>query len=542
MNASLRLPRGRMDRKRADRVVAFLQNLTLSTDGIKPWAGSPFTLHPFQRDPVREIFGRMQAQNPKRRAYRTAFLGVPRKNGKSELAAGLGLYGLIGDGVRRGQVYSAAAEKEQAAQVFNAAVAMVRADPELDADQGGRIVIKEANKRMVDLETGSFYQAISAEAYSKHGFNASMVIYDELHAAPNRDLWDVLETSMGARWEPLMIAITTAGSDKTSICWEMWEYARGVMNGTIDDPTFFARIYEAPEDADWTDEELWRRVNPAIDAGFRDIEEMRMLFRRAQHKPERQNTFKRLYLNQWTQQETRWLDMGAWSRCQTVAPEEFGRLPTWAGLDLGRSDDMSALVGATPLPDGRVGLRAIVWLPEQARETYRMRPYESWEAAGAIKLTEGNVTDYAVLEWDILRAALEWNIVELAYDPNFAEGLRQRLMANDDTEGRAPAMTERQLIPQSQGYALNMGLRELEELSVSGRLGHNGHLVLTWSAGNAVTDTGQKGDIRVNKLKANEKIDPIVALAEALQRMVLARQPAKSAAEDEDYEMEAQPW
>lgn len=488
-------------RARAEHVVRFIENLTLSTDSVASLAGEPFVLRPWQRKIVRELFGRVRATDATRRAYRTAFIALPRKNGKSELCAALALYGLIGDNVNGGQVYSAAADQKQAALVFEAAQRMVEKDEDLRA----RIKILGALKRMVDRETGSIYQALSAEAYSKHGLNASMVIYDELHAAPNRDLWDVLRTSMGARKEPLMIAITTAGYDRTSICWEMWDYARKVRDGVVSDPAFFQCLYEAADDADWSDERVWHAANPAL-GDFRDIDDMRALANEVKNKPEGQNTFRRLYLNQWTEQETRWLDMGRWDQCARADVAFAHGRPSYAGLDLGLKSDLSAFVAVTPLASGQMLVRAHFWMPQGAMERYRQRPYATWQRAGILTVTDGDVTDFDRIERDIDRLWSEWGVSEALYDQAFAEALRQRLDAKS-----------RVMTPQTQGYALNIGLRAIEDAVVGGTLAHNGNSLLRWMASNAVVDTGQKGDIRLNKMKATEKVDGIAALSMAMQ-------------------------
>jgi len=528
-DGALALRRGRLDKRRADHAQAFIEGLTLSTDGLEAWAGRPFDLRPWQREIVREVFGRVRYDDPTRRAYRTGLIGIPRKNGKTELCAAFALYGLIGDGIKRAQVYSAANEKQQAAQVFNAAAAMVEQDEELRE----RIDIQYAQKRMQDTVTRSFYQALSAEAYSKHGFNASMVIYDELHAAPSRDLWDVLRTSMGARREPLMIAITTAGFDLTSVCWELWDYARKVRDGIVTDPSFYQCLYETPETADWLDEREWYKANPALQGEhpFRDIDDMRDLARQAQTKPELENTFRRVYLNQWTTTDVRWLDMRAWARCQTADDDDVQGRVSYAGLDLGLKSDMSAFVAVTPLADGRVVVRCRIWLPEGARERYRGRPYASWQAAGALEITSGDVSDFERIAADVQQLSAEWNVAEIAYDERFAAPLVQQL-----------DMPHVVLLQQPQGYALNVGLRALEDAVTSRTLCHNGQPVLAWMASNAIVDTGQRGELAVSKRKNPEKIDAIVALAMALQRAQLQEAPAASAYEDPAYTVEAGTW
>jgi len=276
-----------------------------------PFAQQPFNLRPWQIRILKQLF---KTRKDGRRQYRTCLLMLPRKNGKTEIAAALAIYFLLFDGEIGGEVYSAAADKDQAALVFNVAAQMIRNDAELLA----QCEIVDSQKRIVHRNSGSFYRAISAEAYSKHGFNASVVIYDELHAAPNRELWDVLRTSQGARAQPLMLAISTAGYDRNSILWKVYEHAKKVAENPSLDPTFLPILYEAPADADWTDEKVWRKANPAL-GDFRSLEEMRSAFKQAQEMPAEENVFKRLYLNIWTEQASRWIQMPAWDACCVVA-------------------------------------------------------------------------------------------------------------------------------------------------------------------------------------------------------------------------------
>lgn len=291
----------------ADRKVRLINQLT-HTKG--PFARQSFNLRSWQEDIVRHLF---QTKLDGRRQYRTCLLMMPRKNGKTELAAALAIDGLLFDGEIGGEVYSAAADKDQAALVFNVAAQMIRNDPELEA----QCEIVDSQKRIVHRKSGSFYRAISAEAYSKHGFNASRVIYDELHAAPSRELWDVLTTSIGARAQPLIIAISTAGYDRHSILWELYAHAKKVAENPELDPTFLPIIYEAPIGADWTDEAIWQQANPAL-GDFRSLEEMQIAAARAKEIPAQENTFRRLYLNQWTEQASRWIPLPEWDACCVV--------------------------------------------------------------------------------------------------------------------------------------------------------------------------------------------------------------------------------
>lgn len=290
----------------SQRAIDVISRLTHTGD----FAGKPFDLRPWQERIIRDLF---KTGRDRLRVYRSCLLMLPRKNGKTELAAAIAIYCLLFDS-KQGEIYLAAADRDQAGKVFGAMVAMLRADPVLYT----QVEIVESQKRIVHRKSGSFCKAISAEAYSKHGFNASVVIYDELHCAPNRLLYDVLMTSQGGRLDPLMISISTAGFDKHSILHELYAHAQKVKENPKLDPTFLPIIYEAPADADWTDERVWRKANPAL-GDFRSLEEMRIACERAKEIPAQENTFRRLYLNQWTEQAERWIPMTAWDACRAVA-------------------------------------------------------------------------------------------------------------------------------------------------------------------------------------------------------------------------------
>jgi phage terminase large subunit-like protein len=288
--------------------IAFINRLT-HTKGA--FARQTFNLRPWQATIVRQIFKR---RRDGLRQYRTVLLMLPRKNGKSELAAAIALYGLLADGETGAEVYSAAADRDQAGLVFGVAAQMIRNDATLD----NQTYIVESQKRIVHERSGSFYRAISAEAYSKHGFNPSIVIYDELHAAPDRRLYDVLSTSMGARTQPLLLVISTAGFDRHSILWELYAHAKKVQENPALDPTFLPILYEAPVDANWQSPKVWRKANPAL-GDFRSLEELQILAARAKAIPAQENTFRRLYLNQWTEQASRWIALDAWDGCAVAA-------------------------------------------------------------------------------------------------------------------------------------------------------------------------------------------------------------------------------
>jgi phage terminase large subunit-like protein len=288
--------------------IAFINRLT-HTKGA--FANQTFKLRSWQVQILRRLF---KTRRDGLRQYRQCLLMLPRKNGKTELAAAIALYGLLADGEAGAEVYSAAADRDQAGLVFGVAAQMVRNDPQLDA----ACYIVESQKRIVHRASGSFYRAISAEAYSKHGFNASMVIYDELHAAPDRRLYDVLSTSMGGRQQPVFMVISTAGYDRHSILYELYAHAKAVLENPAIDPTFLPIIFEAPPDANWRSEKVWRKANPAL-GDFRSLEEMQILAARAVAIPAQENVFRQLYLNQWTEQAARWIALAAWDACKVEA-------------------------------------------------------------------------------------------------------------------------------------------------------------------------------------------------------------------------------
>ena len=494
----------------ADWAVRFVQQLTHSTG---EYAGKPFDLQPWQEAILRRLFGTLDADG--RRQYRTCFIAIPRKNGKTEIAAALALYMLLGDREPGAQVYGAAVDRDQATLVFSAASAMVRQDPEL----ARMVEIIPSTRRMLHAASGSLYRAIPGDAPSAHGYNASAVIYDELHAAPDGKLWDVLRTSSGARRQPLHIVITTAGYDRHSICWELWDYAEKVRDGLVEDPTFLPVIYSAPPEADWLDETVWHQVNPALGT-FRSLEEMRIRAREAMEIPARQNTFRRLYLNQWTESAVRWLDRDAWNACAGPMgwmdlPETLRGRRVWLGLDLSSKLDLTAAAVVCPLEDGKVAVATHFWIPEEnlQRRVDRDRvPYDVWAREGALTLTPGNVVDLQFIRAWVNEQARRYQLEEVDIDPWNATGLTTQLL--DDG---APVIEVGQTLLQ-----LSDATKELEALVTGRRLQHGGHPVLAWCAANVVVRQDPAGNIKPDKGQSTERIDGIVAVVTALARALKA--------------------
>jgi phage terminase large subunit-like protein len=494
---------------RAAHAVNFIERVLTHTKA--EWAGQPFVLDDWQRDEIiRPLFGTVielpgVALYDCPRQYRTAFVEIPRKNGKSEIAAAVALYLLLADGEPGAEIYGAAYTRDQASLVFNVARDMVRQSALLRK----RTKIIDSQKRILVPATGNIYRAIPADASASHGFNAHGVVVDEVHTQANRDLWDVLTTSTGVRRQPLVFAITTAGKNRNTICYELHEHALKVIDGIIEDPSFFAYVKAAPEDADWRDEKVWFAANPAL-GRFRKIDELRDMARRAEQVPALENTFRNLYLNQWTAQETRWLPMIAWDECKGEARFDKTR-PVYAGLDMANTTDVTALVLAQPPAEsgGRFNVQAHFFIPGDniADRVRRDRvPYDLWQRKGWLTTTEGNVVDYRTIRQSI--EALGARIAELAYDSWGAVQLAQEL----EDSGLI-------VIPFQQGYkSLSPPTKELLNLVIGHRLEHDGNPVLRWMADNLIVELDAAGNVKPSKRKSTEKIDGIVALVMALDR------------------------
>lgn len=487
---------------RAARAIRLINQLT-HTKG--PFAGKTFDLRPWQVKILKKLF---TTRKDGLRQYRTCLLMLPRKNGKSELCAALAIYFLLFDGEIGAEVYSAAADKDQAALVFNVAAEMIRNDPELSA----QCEIIDSQKRIVHRRSGSFYRAISAEAYSKHGFNASVVIYDELHAAQNRELWDVLSTSQGARAQPLMMAITTAGYDRHSILWELYSHAKKVAENPALDPTFLPLLFEAPTEADWTDERVWKAANPAL-GDFRSIEEMRIAAARAKEIPAQENTFRRLYLNQWTEQASRWISLTAWDACRVAIDRASLRgRRCYVGMDLSSTKDLTALVAVFPDDEGGFDVLAHFFIPRDSirERSHRDRvPYDQWDG-DYLTATEGNQVDYGAVRQLLKDWAAEFDVRELAFDPWNAAGLVAQLQEQDGFT----------CVQMRQGFAtLSAPTKSLEKAVLSRTLRHDGHPVLRWNVGNVSVETDPAGNLKPSKKVSTERIDGVVALIMAIDRM-----------------------
>ena len=501
------LPTSHYDKKKADRAVTFIENLC-HTKG--KWAGTPFWLLPWQEQLIRDIFGIVKPDG--NRQFRTAFVEICKKVGKSELAAAVALYLLYADNEPSAEVYGAAADRQQASIVFDVAKQMVEMSPALMK----RSKLMAATKRIVNYGNAGYYQVLSAEVGGKHGFSVSGLVFDEIHTQPNRQLYDVLtKGSSDARQNPLHFIITTAGNDRHSIAFELHTKAVDILEGRRVDPTFYPVVYGLKDDEDWEDEANWYKVNPSL--GYTvDIERLRDAYREAKQNPADEITFKWLRMNMWVSSTTAWIPDAIYVRGnEPIDMDALEGRDCYAGLDLSSTGDITALVLMFPPRDmdEKYIVLPFFWVPEDTiprRVKANSVPYDVWEKQGHILATEGNVIHYDFIEKFIYDLAEKYHILEIAVDRWNATQMIQNLEGEGFT-----------IVPFGQGFSsMSAPTKEFYRLLMEGQIIHGGHPVLRWMAGNVVIDTDPAGNIKVTKAKSKEKIDGIVAAIMALDRCI----------------------
>lgn len=501
------LPTSHYDKKKADRAVTFIENLC-HTKG--KWAGTPFWLLPWQEQLIRDIFGIVKPDG--NRQFRTAFVEICKKVGKSELAAAVALYLLYADNEPSAEVYGAAADRQQASIVFDVAKQMVEMSPALMK----RSKLMGATKRIVNYSNAGYYQVLSAEVGGKHGFSVSGLVFDEIHTQPNRQLYDVLtKGSSDARQNPLHFIITTAGNDRHSIAYELHTKAVDILEGRRVDPTFYPVVYGLKDDEDWEDEANWYKVNPSL--GYTvDIERLRDAYREAKQNPADEVTFKWLRCNMWVSSTVAWIPDAIYMRGnEPIDMDALAGRDCYAGLDLSSTGDITALVLIFPPrnEDEKYVLLPYFWIPEETiprRVKANSVPYDIWEKQGYIMSTEGNVIHYDFIEKFIMYLSEKYHILEIAVDRWNATQMIQNLEGEGFT-----------IVPFGQGFSsMSAPTKEFYRLLMDGRIIHGGNPVLRWMAGNVVIDTDPAGNIKVTKAKSKEKIDGIVAAIMALDRCI----------------------
>jgi phage terminase large subunit-like protein len=542
LNKMPKPPRGCwFDEEAAERVVKFVRCLK-HTKG--KWAGQLFNLLPWQEKILRDMFG-WKRRNGKR-LYRTVYIEIPKKNGKSEFLAAILLYLTFADGEAGPEVYIAAADKDQSKIVFETSAKMFDMEPAL-GQYGYRV---PSTYRIVNLKAGGFYRALSSDVKSKHGFNVSAAGIDELHAHPNRQLYDVLTEGSGdAREQPLFIIITTAGIDRNSKCWELHEKARQILNGTIKDPTFYAVLYgltdeEEQEDPDaWKKEETWYRCNPSL-GEIIDIETVREHYRKALENPMNENNFRQLRLNQWVKSSIKPIPLKYWDGCAGVIhKDKLLHRACYGGLDLASKIDLAALGLVFPDDKQPTGYDLIVhyWIPKDTmRESERKDkvPYTKWMRQGYVTATPGNVIDYEYILDDLDETRGNYDLKELAYDPFGSWEIIKDLQGRGFViEEKAAGYGHPLLVLYRQGWKTMSGpTKDFIAMAIDqenrGRLRHGGNPVLRWNVDNLVLWQDKAGNVTPDKAKSTQKIDGVVASIMALDRALKHTGETRSAYED----------
>ena len=502
------------DEEAANRAVAFIETMIRHCKG--DLTGELLILEEWQKeDLIKPIFGTKNKETGLRR-YRTVYCCIPRKNGKSTIGAAIALYMLFADEERGAEIFSCAGDRNQAGIIFNIAKSMIEMSPQLL--QRGKIY----RNSVLYPSKGNSYKVLSSDAKLQHGHNAHAILFDELHTQPNRELWDTMVTSTGARSQPLIMAITTAGSSKTdgNICWEIHDYACKVRDGIIEDDSFLPIVYAADEDDDITKEETWKKANPNYGLSI-NKEYLEKEAAKAVEIVSYENTFKRLHLNIWTSSITKWISDAVWMQNSKKFDRNLlkGR-ECWGGLDLASTRDLSSLVLLFPMDDGFV-LLPYFWCPRESVYTRTIKskiPYNQWEKEGFIEATSGDVQDYDFIQQRIMQLATDYNIKSIAFD----RWNSSQLVINLTNEGIP-------MSPFGQGYAsMSAPTKEFEKLVLRKEINHFNNPVLRWQMQNVALRTDPAENIKCDKAKSSEKIDGIVATIMSLGEFMTDESPGDS--------------
>jgi phage terminase large subunit-like protein len=510
------------DKERADLAVMFIEGLKHTTG---KWEGQNFYLLPWQEQIIRDVFGIVDKDG--NRQFRQAYIEIPKKNGKSELAAAIALYLLFMDAEPSAEVYGAAADSNQASIVFNVALKMVEQSSALLK----RCKIKESSK-LIELNNGQDegrYKVLSADIGTKHGLNISGLIFDEVHTQRDRKFFDVLTKGSGdAREQPLFFYITTAGDQKESICYELHSKAKSILDSKKRDSSFYPVIYGLEMDEDYKDEKNWKRVNPSMGYTIK-LDRFKDAFIQAEDNPAELNVFRQLRLNTWVSSKVRWMNMEAWDKCafEVDAKELEGRV-CYGGLDLSSSIDITAFVLVFPPieDEEKYIILPFFWIPEESIEQRVRRdhvPYDKWLNEDLIQSTDGNVIHYGYIEKFIEELGTKYNIKEIAFDRWGAIQMTQNLEGMGFT-----------VVPFGQGYKdMSPPTKRLMELVLEGKVAHGGNIVLRWMIDNVIVKKDPAGNIKMDKEKSNEKIDGAVATVMALDRAIRCGETKEDSVYDE---------
>lgn len=520
---------------RAAHAIAFFLEICVHTKG--DYARKPFVLEPWQAEEiVGQLFGQVRWDADRRRyirRYLVAWIELARKNGKSELLAGIALYLLMADGEEGAEIYGCAKNRKQAKKVWEVAERMTSLSPTLARlKREGKIKINRAEKRIVYEPTGSYYEIISADAAGELGANPHGIVFDEVLAQPNRDLWDAMRTGMGTRAQPLLVAATTAGNDPTSFAAEEHAYCERVAKRPQIDPARFVYLRNTPKTADWRDEKTWYHANPGL-GSFLSIGALRAEAREAMNNPAAENAFRQFRLNQWVQQRTRAIALHDWDASGGVIDEKqlLGRA-CFGGLDLSSTQDITGLAWTFPVQDWYETIWRL-WIPEARVADLDKRTGgmgSVWVRDGWLTAVEGNVIDYNAVRSRILADRERFRIEELAYDKWQGQQLANELA--DEGFIVRPDPGTPGLLEHGQTFQhMSFPTKELIRLILQQRYRHGGNPVVRWLVDNLVLRMDPDGNVKPDKKHSGDKIDGIVAAIFGLSSALRPRESTEMTGE-----------
>jgi phage terminase large subunit-like protein len=505
-----------------ERAVRFLRSLR------HPKSGTAFQLDPWQERIVRRIYGPRKDDGS--RIVRTVVLLLPRGNRKTSLAAALALLHTIGpERIPGGEVIIGASDRKQARIGYHEAKGLCLAHPKI----APRVRLADYQNRLTYPSTGSFLEAISADAGTQHGRTPVFVLADELHAHKKRDLWDVLRSGLVKTPGSLLVVATTAGRGQENIAHDIVDDARKVARGDVYDPTILPVLFETQKDEDWTDEAVWHRANPGLVHGYPDLEGLRQLCIEGQRRVGDREAFRQLNLNIWLDHSADpFVEMSLYDEGRgevDIEDLEIRQEPCWLGVDLSSNADLTCVVAAWRDGDG-YQVRPWFFCPEDRLHERADRdqvPYPTWAEAGHITPTDGNVVDFRAVAGCIREICATYNVAEIAFDPHLA-----RVMMAELQEEGLPVVEMRQ------GWVtMAPAVKELERAIVGRAFRHGGHPVLRWNFENIAVHTDSAGNRILHKGKSRDRIDGAVATAMAVGR-AMAGKSNRSSYDDADENFE----
>jgi phage terminase large subunit-like protein len=493
------------DHGAADFVIQFFETVLRLPD-MKDEDGEhlPFLLESSQDFIIGSIFG-WKGRDGYRR-FREGYIEIGKGNGKTPLFAGIGLYGITEDEEQAAEIYSAASTKEQSKIMFRDAERMVDCSPEL------RTRLRRTVNNIADPETDSFFRPFSRDEGTRSGPRPHMGLIDELHEQPaGGEITLKMKAGAKRRKQPFFGEITNSGFDRTSICWQHHEHSRLVLEQQLTDDRWFAYVCALDKGDDpLTDPSCWIKTNPLMGISV-TREYLERQVQNATNIPAETNTVLRLNFCVWTAQNVRLIPTDQWAACSEFIPDsELVGRPCYGGIDLGQTDDLSAWLRIWDLEDGRIAVRARFWIPEKSKEKYPNRPYEQWERAGILEVTQGNITDYDVIQDVVAEDCEIWGVREVAYDKRFAQQMALHLQGEGVT-----------MVDTPQGFQLTEPIKKLLELVSAALLAHGANAILAWMAGNVEGKHGRDKQIRIDKEASGDKIDGISALVMAISRWIV---------------------